>query len=58
MNAKAIVLDLLEQLPDDVELKDIAKAIRFVAGVREGLDELDNGEGVSIEEVETRLGLG
>ena len=53
--AKAIVLDLVNRLPDDISLHEIAREIEFIAGVREGLAELDRGEGVPIEEVEKQL---
>jgi predicted transcriptional regulator len=56
MSSKEIVLDLIRRLPDDVSLRDIAREIEFIAGVREGLAELDRGEGVPIEEAERRLG--
>ena len=35
MSNKAIVIDLVTPLPDDVTLEDIAREIEFVAGVRE-----------------------
>ena len=55
MSNKEIVMDLVQRLPDDTSLHDIAREIEFVAGVREGLSELDRGEGVPLEEVKKRL---
>lgn len=55
MSAKEIVQDLLQRLPDDTSLHDIAREIEFVAGVREGLAELDRGERVPIEEIEGEI---
>jgi predicted transcriptional regulator len=52
---KQLVSNLLERLPDDVSLRDIAKEIEFISGVREGLDQLDRGEGVPIEDVEKMI---
>jgi predicted transcriptional regulator len=52
MRNKEVVSDLLTRLPDDVSLQQIAREVEFVAGVREGLDQLDRGEGVAIEKVE------
>lgn len=52
---KEIVLDLVKRLPDDAGLLEIAKEIEFVAAVREGLAELDRGEGIPLEEVEKQL---
>lgn len=52
MSNKEIVEDLLQRLPENASLQDIAREIEFVAAVREGLAELDRGEGIPIEEVE------
>ena len=52
MSNKEVVSDLLTRLPDDVSLQQIAREVEFVAGVREGLAQLDRGEGVPIENVE------
>jgi hypothetical protein len=45
MSNKELVGDLLERLPDNVSVMDIAREIEFVAGVREGFAQLDLGEG-------------
>ncbi len=55
MSAKEIVADLLERLPDDVSMEEFLRQAEFMAGVREGLAELDRGEYISIEEVEAEL---
>jgi len=55
MTNKEIVQDLLRRIPDDASLQDIARAIDFVAAIRQGLSELDNGDRVPIEEVEKEL---
>ena len=55
MSNKEIVIDLIERLPQNATLLEIAKEIEFVAGVREGFAQLDRGEGVPIEEVEKQL---
>lgn len=52
MSNKEMVADLLARLPDDVPLEQIEREVEFIAGVREGLTQLDRGEGVPIEEVE------
>ncbi len=44
MSNKQIVQQLLDRLPGEASLSDIAEEIRFLAGVREGLAELDRGE--------------
>ena len=55
MSNKEVVSDLLSRLPHDVSLQEIAREIEFVAGVREGLDQLDRGEGVPIDQVEKMI---
>lgn len=52
---KEIVTDLLQRLPENASLHDIAQEIEFVAAVRQGLTELDRGERVPIGEVEREL---
>ena len=55
MTNKEIVQDLLRRITDDASLEDIARELEFIAAVRQGLSELDNGESVAIEEVENDL---
>lgn len=55
MSSKEIVQDLLQKLPENVSLHDIAREIEFVAGVRQGLDEIERGERIPIEEIERDL---
>jgi predicted transcriptional regulator len=55
MSNKQIVQDLLQRIPEGASLHDIAREIEFIAAVRQGLSELDRGEGIPIEEVEQEL---
>ena len=55
MSNKELVADLLSRMPPDVSLQQIAREIDFVAGVREGLEQLDREEGVPIEDVERMI---
>lgn len=55
MSNKEVVSDLLTLLPDDVSLQRIAREVEFIAEVREGLDQLDQGKGVPIEQVEKMI---
>lgn len=55
MTNKEIVQDLLERIPDDASLHDIARELEFIAAVRQGLTELDNGQSVTVEELERDL---
>jgi predicted transcriptional regulator len=52
MSDKEAVLELVKRLPPNVSLRDIVKEIEFIAAVKDGLEEIDQGKGVSIEAVE------
>ena len=41
--------------PDDTSAQEIDREIEFIAAVRQGLSELDNGDSIPIEEVEKEL---
>lgn len=55
MSTKEILQDLLNKLPEEVSLREVAREIEFVTAVREGLDEIERGERVPIEEIEREL---
>ena len=55
MTSKEIVEDLLQRVPDDASLQDIAREIEFIAAVQQGFAELDRGERIPIEEIEREL---
>ena len=55
MSTKQIVQDLLEKLPENISLHDVAQEIEFVAAVRQGLSEIDRGERIPIDEIERDL---
>ena len=51
MSNREIAIDLIRKLPETASLHDIAREIEFVAGVREGFEQLERGEGVPAEQV-------
>jgi len=51
MKSKEIALKTIEQLPEDASWEDIQERINFVAGVRKGLRQLDEGKGVPHDKV-------
>ncbi len=51
MTVKEIALETIRQLPEDATWDDIQERIHFVAGVRKGLRELDEGKGIPHEKV-------
>ena len=50
-----MVMDLLNKLPADTPLQEIAEKISFVAGVQKAIGQSDRGEGYSLEEVEAMI---
>ncbi len=55
MSTREAVQAILSQLPGDVSLHDVAREIEFIAAVREGMAELDRGEGIPIDQVREEL---
>jgi hypothetical protein len=55
MSAKEILLEAAEKLPPDATLHDAIHELEFRQAVRQGLDELDRGEGIPIERVKAEI---
>ena len=51
MTTKEIAIKSIQELSEDATWEDIQERINFVAGVRRGLGELDEGKGVPHEKV-------
>ena len=51
MSNREIAIDLINKLPEDASLQDIAREIEFVAGVREGFEQMERGEGTPAQDV-------
>ncbi|MFH1739295.1 MAG: hypothetical protein ABIH23_09845 [bacterium] len=51
MTIKEIAISTIQQLSEDATWEDIQERINFVAGVRKGLCELDEGLGISHERI-------
>jgi hypothetical protein len=49
MTVKEIAIKTIQQLPEDATWEDVQERINFVGGVRQGLRELNNGTGISHE---------
>lgn len=46
MNVKEIAIKTIQRLPADATWEDVQERINFVAGVRKGVRELDEGKGI------------
>jgi len=55
MSNKEIAVTLILKMPNGATLMEIARMIRFVAGIRQGAKELDRGEGVLAEVVRPHI---
>jgi len=52
MSDKEAVIELVKHLPSDVTLREIVEKIEFIAAIREGFDQIDQGQGIAIEQIE------
>jgi predicted transcriptional regulator len=55
MSSKEIAVALIDKLPEEATLTDIAQEIELVAGIRRGTEELDRGEGLTAAEVRKQI---
>ncbi len=55
MSAKEILLEVAQKLPPDATLSDAIYELEFRQAVQQGLDELDRGEGVPLEQVRAKI---
>ena len=55
MSAKQILLEVAEKLPPDATLSGAIYELEFRQAIQQGLDELDRGEGVPIEETKAEI---
>ena len=55
MSDKQIVMDSIERLPEDASLEVIAERVEFLAAVRKGLHQIEQGKTVSHEDVKRQL---
>ena len=51
MNTKELAIRTLEELPEDATWEDVQERINFLIGVRKGLRELDEGNGIPHDRV-------
>jgi predicted transcriptional regulator len=55
MTQKKLVLDVINELPDEASLAEIAERIDFLAALQKGIDQIDQGEGIPHDEVKRQL---
>ena len=52
---KEEVISMVKQMPDEVNVTDIMAELYFCQKVNRGLESLDNGEGISHNQVKERM---
>jgi len=52
MTTKEVLIDIANRLPQNATLADAAYELELSAAILEGIESLDRGEGVPLEEVE------
>jgi predicted transcriptional regulator len=57
MSNREIAIELIQKLPENTSLHEIAREIEFAAGIREGFEQINRGEGVPAEEVRQMIPL-
>lgn len=55
MSDKQSVLEAIRRLPDEVSLREIRDEIEFLAAIREGEQQADQGRLIPLERVEKNL---
>ena len=55
MSDKQAALEAIRQLPDEVSFREIREEIEFLAAVREGETQADQGRLIPLEQVEKNL---
>ena len=55
MTQKKLVLDVINELPDEASLAEITERIDFLAAIQKGIDQIDQGEGIPHDEVKRQL---
>jgi predicted transcriptional regulator len=55
MSVKDQVLQAIQRLPDDIDYRDVADEIAFLAAVREAERDIDEGRLVANEDMKARI---
>lgn len=55
MTQKELVLDAINEFPDDATLDQMADRVDFLAAIQKGFEQLDRGEGITHEEFKRQI---
>ena len=55
MSQKELVLEAIQELPDDASIDQIADRVEFIAAIQKGIDDIDRGDTIPHEEIKRQL---
>ena len=55
MSQKEIVLEAIQELPDNASFDQIADRVEFMAAIQKGINDIDCGDTVPHEEIKMQL---
>ena len=55
MSDRELVLDAVQEMPEDASFGQILERLSLLAAVREGLEQSERGEGIPAEEVRDKV---
>ena len=55
MSQKEIVLEAIQELPDNVSIDQIADRVEFMAAIQKGIADIDRGDTIPHEEIKKQL---
>jgi predicted transcriptional regulator len=55
MSQKELVLDAIQELPDDASIDQISDRVEFLAAIQKGINDIDRGDTVPHEEIKKQL---
>jgi predicted transcriptional regulator len=55
MSQKDLVLEAIQDLPEDVSIDQIADRVEFIAAIQKGISDIDRGDTIPHEHVKRQL---
>ncbi len=55
MSNTDLAMEVINRLPPNSSLHEMARRLEFVASVQEGFDQIDSGQGINLEKVEQMI---
>ena len=55
MSQKELVIEAIQELPDDASMEQITDRVDFIAAIQKGIDDIDRGNVIPHKEVKKQL---